>query len=90
MRMTHGSQVNTSKLSATQVMMIRRRFAAGETNRSALALEYGVSNPNVSAIVRGVIWKHLPVLASPPGSLGQGVQPKNIRTLREWRAQGLA
>lgn len=52
----HGSRVATSKLDWDKVREIRRRVAAGESGRS-LAKEFGVGQPTVSELVRGVTWK---------------------------------
>jgi len=57
-----------AKLTADQVSAIRARYAAGET-QVALAREFGVSQTNISRIVRGTTWvSHPPdaVHVSPP------------------------
>jgi len=51
-----GSDHHAAKLMWDQVDAIRRRAAAGETQRS-LAAEFGVSQPVVSKIVRGETWR---------------------------------
>jgi hypothetical protein len=61
--LTRGEKTNTAKLSAEQVLEIRARHAAGETQTS-LGREYGVYQTVISAIVHGMIWAHLP-LAEP-------------------------
>lgn len=48
-----------SKLTDNDVLTIRRRCAAGET-QEALAREFGLAQPNISAIVRRVSWAHVP------------------------------
>ena len=58
-RMMHGERTNTAKLTEVQVLEIRARYAAGETNKSALAREYGVSNPLIGCIIRRDNWRHL-------------------------------
>lgn len=55
-----GEVVVTSRLTAEQVMEIRRRENDGESG-SELATEFGMSDTQVGAIVRGKVWKHLPV-----------------------------
>lgn len=59
LRHNKGETVNTNKLTEQQVREIRDRFKNGETNKSALAREYGVSNPMIGLIVRGKSWRHL-------------------------------
>ena len=55
-RRPFGEDLPCSKGSAAQVAEIRQRVAGGETQRS-VAARYGISQPNVSLIVRGLIWK---------------------------------
>ncbi len=50
-----GEQCVKAKLSQEQVSDIRRRYADGE-RQSALASEYGVSQPSISYIVNGKRW----------------------------------
>lgn len=57
-RQVRGIRVTGAKLTEKQVLLVRERFAAGET-QSALARELGVTQHSVWAIVRGVTWKHL-------------------------------
>jgi hypothetical protein len=59
LRHYHGERVNTNKLNEEQVLEIRARYANGETNKSQLAREYGVSNPLIGFIIRGQSWRHL-------------------------------
>jgi hypothetical protein len=47
-----------AKLTDGQVVEIRQRHAAGET-QTALAREFGVSQPMVGYIVRGENWRHV-------------------------------
>jgi hypothetical protein len=51
----HGSRSHFAKLTEEQAADIRRRVAGGETQKSAGA-RYGVSQPNVSMLVRGKTW----------------------------------
>ncbi len=60
-----GEVVKTSRATAESVMEIRRREAAGESQVD-LASEFGLSDTQVSSIVRGKSWAHLPVLNSEP------------------------
>ena len=51
--------MNTAKLTETQVLEIRGRFEAGETNRCRLAGDYEVSNVMIGLIIRRKNWKHI-------------------------------
>lgn len=57
-----GSKNNHAKLTEQQVREIRGRYAAGD-RQTALAAEFGVTQANISVIVRGEGWKHVPVCA---------------------------
>lgn len=59
--LTRGEDVNTAKLTPTQVMEIRYRKSKGE-NTIELAKEFGVSNSAINRIATGKSWKHLPIL----------------------------
>jgi len=56
-----GERVHSSKLTNSQVMEIRRRRAFGES-REILSREFGVNQANISAVVTGRLWKHLPLV----------------------------
>lgn len=43
----------TDRLSDEQVSEIRARYRAGETTQKALAVDYGISQPHVSRLIRG-------------------------------------
>lgn len=53
-----GERVGTSKLTAKEVIEIRRRAALGESGRS-LAKEFGIKQPTASDIIRRKQWKHI-------------------------------
>lgn len=57
-RQMKGEAVHTSILTEDHVIVIRRRHAAGEAQKD-LAVEFGVSRPTMSNLIRGVTWKHL-------------------------------
>ncbi len=54
-----GSHHLSAKLTADDVLTIRERAAAGVAQH-ALATEYGISPSNVSCIVAGHTWAHVP------------------------------
>ena len=53
-----GEKNGWSKLTAEQVLEIRRRYAGGALQRE-LAAMYDVSRPLISLIVNHHVWKHL-------------------------------
>lgn len=54
-----GGRNGSSKLSAEQVLEIRRRYAAGGVTQEKLADEFGVDRTAVHNIVRRKTWTHL-------------------------------
>lgn len=56
----HGERCHTSRMTATDVVDVRRRYAAGGISQQALADQYGVSQVNISQIVRRRSWQHVP------------------------------
>ena len=58
-RQVKGEAVNTARLTAADIPVIRRRFAAGESSR-ALARQYGVSKTSILRLARRRSWKHVP------------------------------
>lgn len=54
-----GERQHLAKLTADKVAEIRRLYAAGESQDS-IAKRYGVSQRNISAVVRRQSWKHVP------------------------------
>ena len=57
-RLARGEAVAVGKLTEAQVREIRARHAAGESGYK-LAPIFGVSQVNISCIVRGKTWRHL-------------------------------
>lgn len=47
------------KLTPATVREIRARYDDGETNRSALACEYDVTQPTIARVLRGDTWSHV-------------------------------
>jgi hypothetical protein len=60
-RQHKGEGHGLDKLTGAQVMEIRRRHAAGGA-AAALGREFGVGDVQASRIVRGLRWKHLPLV----------------------------
>jgi len=55
---THGAQNGYSKLTAADVLDIRRRLVAGESQRS-IARSFHVTQVNISMINRRKTWTHI-------------------------------
>lgn len=53
-----GEANGFAKLTEEAVAAIRRRYVPGEVRQADLAEEFGITQGQVSAIVRGVRWKH--------------------------------
>ena len=49
----------SEKLTPETVREIRARYDDGETNRSALAREYDVTQPTIARVLRGDTWSHV-------------------------------
>lgn len=58
-RQAKGEAVNTCKLTAVEVMDIRRECVVGILTQTMLAEVYGVTQAQISAIARRITWKHL-------------------------------
>jgi hypothetical protein len=54
-----GERVNTAKLTAEQVVAIRAAHAAGGISYVELGRQYGMSDVNISSLVRRLSWKHV-------------------------------
>jgi DNA invertase Pin-like site-specific DNA recombinase len=48
-----------SKLTEGKILLIRQRYADGET-QAAIAADLGISRPNISMIVNRKTWNHIP------------------------------
>jgi hypothetical protein len=48
---------NTVRLTIAQVREIRRAWSAREATQTAMARKYGVTQANISAIVKGLTWR---------------------------------
>ncbi len=69
-----GAAWKRSNLTDAIVLEIRKRYHPGKTTYEMLAREFGVSNVDVGLIVRGKIWKHLPVEERKPRVRPKGEQ----------------
>lgn len=58
-RTARGETNGYSKLTAAQVIEIRRRYRAGGVTFKCLGSEYGVTGVNIRYIVAGRTWRHL-------------------------------
>ena len=54
-----GEKIESSKLTESEVASIRRMYASGGFSQTEIALRYGVTQANVSEIVRRKTWNHL-------------------------------
>ncbi len=58
-RHSRGEKVNTSKLDEKQVMEIRKIYEKGNKNQKELGIIYGVSQVQISSIIRKQSWSHI-------------------------------
>jgi predicted XRE-type DNA-binding protein len=54
-----GRRNNHAKLKESQVLEIRDRFSKGKISQTKLAKEFGITQANASAIIRGQTWKFI-------------------------------
>lgn len=54
-----GERCHQAKLTAANVLAIRRRYASGEVSRRELAQSHGITADAVSKILRGERWAHV-------------------------------
>jgi NUMOD4 motif-containing protein/HNH endonuclease len=57
-RRHHGRHAG-AKLTEERVRAIRARYAAGETNQSALAREFGVTRRAIQNLIKGDAWRYV-------------------------------
>lgn len=55
----YGTREPNHKLTAADVIRIRKRYAAGDTRQRDIAAQYGVSQRLISLIVRREAWRHI-------------------------------
>lgn len=58
-RVAKGEQSGTSKLTESQVLAIRKRYAAGGITYSTIAREFHLSSGHVWNIVNRTLWRHI-------------------------------
>ncbi len=58
-RQARGESMNTAKLTAADVLEIRRQYAAGGISQKQLAQQHSVHSANISRIVNRETWMHL-------------------------------
>ena len=79
-----GERHGMAKLTDDQVREIRARYAGEWGGQTALAKEYGVSQGLISQIVRGDVWRHLPVgKATESGKAASGERHRNASVTDE-------
>ena len=54
-----GESVASSKLTEVEIQDIRSRYGSGMISQRALAKEFGVTQANISNIIRGKSWRHV-------------------------------
>jgi hypothetical protein len=59
-RHAQGEKNGQSKLTALQVVEIRKRYAEGGVTHQSLGKEYGVHGNVIGALIRRITWKHIP------------------------------
>jgi len=80
-----GEGVGTSKLTAAQVVELRRRFAAGGSAKG-LAPAYGISQATAYNVIHGVTWGHLPG-AQPTRGRGRGGRRSEVNAAAQVRGE---
>jgi plasmid maintenance system antidote protein VapI len=81
-------KTNTAKLTAAQVLAIRKAYASGDATQAALAEKYGVHQVNIGCIVRGESWTEVggPIVVS--RGRPRIIHAKVVRAIREAYARG--
>ena len=82
-----GSRHRLAKLTEAQVVEIRHRYDAGATLRT-LAEEFGVNRSGIGKIVRGAMWKHVPVICQRVEPAKLALSDSTIKRIRARCAAG--
>ena len=61
-RSARGEKHRAAKMTEAQVMEARRKYATGQYTIAALAAEYGLTSGPAYQMLRGITWKHLPLI----------------------------
>ena len=56
---TKGEENGQAKLTESQVLEIRRLYAAGGTTQRKLAAQFGLHQTRIGCIIRRELWKHI-------------------------------
>jgi hypothetical protein len=98
-RQAKGSRLPQSRLTEAAVQQIRERFAAGGISQKSLAAEFGITRSVISAVVRGIRWRHAggPVIdgktrdyvvrSTPPVPCSDCGEVRDRKTRGEFRAR---
>lgn len=58
-RSLHGEKHHGVKLTGSDVLAIRERYASGGVTQKMLSDEYGISGPHICSILTGKYWRHV-------------------------------
>lgn len=58
-----GELYGSTRLTESQVLKIRTKYASGSHSQASLAIEFGLTATPMSQLIRGVTWKHVPMFA---------------------------
>lgn len=81
-RVAHGENHYMAKLTTAQVIEIRSLYAAGGTSHRRLAKLFGLGEDSIGRIIKGSVWKHLPVLARRLPTLATKLSAANVVEIR--------
>lgn len=80
-RLPKGSAHRNSRLTEGDVMAIRQAYATSGTSSNELAQRFGTTKGNILGIIRGVYWRHLPLIPLQ-------APPRQMRAIREAHLRG--
>lgn len=86
--MVDRRRMGARALSEAQVTEIREKYATGEYSQAQLAAAYGVVPSNISVIVRGLTFGHLPTVGDPE-AVARARHQAQVRRPRPARRLGL-
>jgi hypothetical protein len=85
-RIAHGELHGQAKLTADQVMLIRRQAECGTLNAAKLAEAYGVHPGTITTIASRQTWRHIP--GGRPRRIKTKLTAAKVREIREEIAAG--